>query len=106
MMRGILLLLAACVGACSSTGGRIQTLEPGMPKSEVRERLGRPDGFETIEGRECLFYYNRAMDMVSPQYKADYRVCFEGDKLVEAKAVDFKGPPADNSQNVFIQNNK
>lgn len=73
----LMLSLFGCV-----TGEKMSRLHPGMTKSEVVSVLGKPDGYNQIEGHEIYRYSNRLSSGWAWD-RADYNVVFKNDRVVE-----------------------
>ncbi|MBW2004096.1 MAG: hypothetical protein JRI72_05695 [Deltaproteobacteria bacterium] len=73
----ILLILAGC-----ATGELMSRLRPGMPKQEVIQILGNPDGYQSRGEYEALKYSHRLVTGWAWD-RADYFVILKGGKTVE-----------------------
>ena len=73
----ILLILAGC-----ATGELMSRLRPGMPKQEVIQILGNPDGYQSRGEYEALKYSHRLVTGWAWD-RADYFVILKDGRTVE-----------------------
>ena len=81
-----IMILATMVFGCATTGERMQNLSLGMSKSQVEREIGRSDGAEVVDSRQCFIYLDRLISGWGMN-RADYRICFEDGRLAEYKAI-------------------
>lgn len=74
--------LAAGLAGCQGMAGKIARLDMGAPRSEVIDRLGRPDSDRSIIGYEVLSWLDRRPGRFSFSHK-DYTVVLKDDKVVQ-----------------------
>ena len=74
---GVLFILAGC-----ATGELMSRLRPGMPKQEVIQTLGNPDGYQARGEYEALKYSHRLVTGWAWD-RADYFVILKDGKTVE-----------------------
>jgi len=77
----LLLLLLVFILGCA-TGELMSQLQPGMPKEEVTNILGNPDGYQNRGEYEALKYSHRLVTGWSWD-RADYFVILKDGKVVE-----------------------
>lgn len=87
MFRTILLALifaalALTLACVSPMNPKMQRLDRGMSSSEVKDILGKPDGYREKGDRTFLQYSNRVMNARFHD-TADYFVVLEDDQVVE-----------------------
>lgn len=70
------------IGCALTTGEKIKYLNIDMPRSEVIEVLGRPDGVQMSGEYEALKYAHRLVTGWAWD-RADYNVILKNDRVVE-----------------------
>jgi outer membrane protein assembly factor BamE (lipoprotein component of BamABCDE complex) len=98
-MKKIAIALLLLVLGCT-TGEMMPSLHEGMSRSQVEEKLGRPDGFMRSSDQVAYQYVNKLTSGWSYD-RADYYVIFEDDRLVQWGAGEVR-PAQDTTFGTFV----